>query len=108
MLSGVANLLRVNAVFYPDMIVSLTEEAQKALDRFYVALKSVVLKIAITPGRLVYVDNRIALHSRDKFTARYDENKCAYRWLQRLFIMSDLWSLRNFSKVGDRVFNPNI
>lgn len=107
MISGEGSTLQTNAVFYPEMVTPLSNDAKIALDNFYNLLKSMIVKVNISPSKLVYIDNRFALHSRDKFTATYDEEGCSHRWIQRLFIMPNLWSLQNFSKVGSRVFNPN-
>ncbi|MCE2705521.1 MAG: hypothetical protein LW807_00355 [Proteobacteria bacterium] len=106
MITGEGDLVRINAVFYPDMVLALTHEAKIAFDNLYFALRHKMIKINITPGKLVYIDNRVALHSRDRFTAQYDANGAAYRWIQRLFIMPNLWPMQNFSKVGPRVFDP--
>lgn len=108
MISGNMNTFRVNAVFYPEMVIALNAQAKTAFNNFYTALRNVMVRINITPGKLLYIDNQIALHSRDKFIARYDQNQTAYRWVQRLFIRSNLGSLQTFSHNRTRVFNPNI
>lgn len=103
---GSLALPRVSVAFYPDMVTPLNEPAKRALENFYQALQEVTEAIAITPGKLVYVDNRFTLHSRAKFTPTYDANGCPYRWLQRVFVAPSLWPYRHFQRVGDRVFLP--
>ena len=105
MISKEGGILEVNAVFYPTMVTPMSISAENALNNFYNILKKLVIKLDITPGKLVYIDNRFSLHSRDKFIALYDNNGYPYRWLQRLFIMPNLWALQNFRKIGNRVFN---
>jgi hypothetical protein len=108
MLSGPLSLPRVSTVFYPDMVLPVNPKAKSAFDNLYHAIKSVSIGIDITPGKLVFVDNRFALHSREKFLPQYDDNGMPYRWLQRLFITKNLWGFRGFKKIGDRVFDPSL
>lgn len=109
LISGPTHLPRLSAVFYPDMVLPVNNNAKKAQDHLYEAMKAVSLGINIFPGNLVYIDNRFALHAREKFTPTYDKNDCSYRWIQRVFITSSLWNFRHFSSVfcdNGRVFNP--
>lgn len=76
----------VSAVFYPGMIAASTPRAEAALERFYGLVKENAIGIDICPGDLVYIDNRFALHSRDKFTPSFDERDTPLRWVQRVFI----------------------
>lgn len=112
MISGSFDLPRLSAVFYPDMVLPVNERAKKAFDNLYQALKSVAVGVDITPGKLMYIDNRFVLHSREKFSPTYDENDNPYRWVQRLFITSSLWNFRGFPCAttvdGGRVFNPGV
>ncbi|CAI0972060.1 taurine catabolism dioxygenase TauD [Serratia proteamaculans] len=95
----------VSAVFYPGMIFSSTPRAEAALERFYGLIKENAIGIDIRPGDLVYIDNRFALHSRDKFTPSYDENDTPLRWVQRVFISASLWNHRNLNQVEERIFS---
>lgn len=106
LLRGPINLPRVSAAFYPDMVIPQSPRAQVAFENFHKAIKDVAMAIHITPGKLVYVDNRFTLHSRSKFTPTYDVNNHPYRWLQRVFVTSSLWPFRHFENIGDRVFVP--
>jgi L-asparagine oxygenase len=106
MISGPLSLPRLSTVFYPDMVLPVNPRARIAFDNLYQAIKKVAIGIDILPGRLVFVDNRFALHSREKFSPSYDENGLPYRWVQRLFLTNNLWSFRAFSRLGDRVFDP--
>lgn len=95
----------VSAVFYPGMISASTPRAEAALERFYGLIKENAIGIDIRPGDLVYIDNRFALHSRDKFTPSYDENDTSLRWVQRVFISASLWNHRNLNQVEERIFS---
>lgn len=103
-LTGPLSHPRVTAAFYPGMVVAVDDDARAAYLRFYAALKQVSVPIDIRPGRLVYINNRFTLHARDKFNPTYDGNGHAYRWVQRLFLASDLWNFRRFAVSGCRVF----
>ncbi|POA50079.1 oxygenase [Pseudomonas sp. MPR-ANC1] len=105
-LSGPITLPRVTAAFYPDMVIPVDDAAKKAYAKFYDALKQVAHGTDIQPGRLVYVNNRFTLHSRDKFTPGFDANGHAWRWVQRLFLTNNLWNFRSFKKDGARIFSP--
>ncbi len=108
MVSGSLDLPRLSAVFYPDMVLPANERAKKAFDHLYQAIKSIAIGINISPGNLIYIDNRFTLHSREKYSPTYDQNECPYRWVQRLFITSSLWGFRQFPATaeGGRVFYP--
>ncbi len=111
MISGPISLPRISAVFYPDMVLPVNDRAKKAFDRLYQAMRSVSVGVDITPGKLVYIDNRFVLHSREKYYPTYDQNDRPYRWVQRLFVTSSLWNFRKFTSTsgnGGRVFDPSI
>lgn len=103
---GPLDLPRISVAFYPDMVTPVDNRSKVALDNFHQAVQDVSEAISITPGKLVYVDNRFTLHSRSKFTPSYDENGCPYRWVQRAFVASNLWPFRHFQSIGHRVFLP--
>lgn len=105
-LSGPLTHPRVTAAFYPDMVIAADYEARNSLLRFYDALKSVARPLDIQPGKLVYINNRFMLHSRDSFTPTFDPAGHAYRWVQRLFITNNLWNFRSFNTAGGRIFEP--
>ena len=108
LVSGDETMPEIHAVFYPDMVRPLDDIAKAAFDRFYEAIKEVSFAVDVTPGRLVYADNRFTLHSRDSFTASYDTNGCPLRWLQRVFVAANLWSHRGLRRVRGRVFQPEV
>jgi L-asparagine oxygenase len=107
LVTGPAEAPRITAAFYPDMVLPVNQAARTALDSFYRAIKQVCVGIDISPGRLVIINNLFTLHSRDRFSPRYDENDCAYRWLQRIFVAPTLWNFRAFRHRGERVFDPS-
>lgn len=108
MITGPMDKPRLSAAFYPDMVLPISERAKIAFTNLYNELKRTAIGIDIKPGRLVYINNKTALHSRDKFIPTYDQNACPYRWIQRIFITSSLWNFREFPLLGDRVFNPSV
>ncbi len=107
LLYGPVNLPRVNAAFYRGMMLPVNSRAEKAIQNFHEAVRSVALAVDITPGTYVYVDNRFALHSRDAFTAKFDENGKAERWIQRVYVSANLWNFRAFACKGNRIFDPS-
>ena len=105
---GSLDLPRMSVAFYSDMVTPANKKARVALNNLHQAIKKVSESIIITPGRLVYVDNRFTLHSRSKFNPTYDEHGYPYRWLHRVFVASSLWPFRHFQSIGDRVFLPKL
>ncbi len=95
----------VSAVFYPGMINASSPQSEAALERFYDRVKENAISIDICPGDLVYIDNRFALHSRDKFSPSYDDMNTPLRWVQRVFVSANLWNHRNLNKVENRIFS---
>lgn len=106
-LSGPRAYPRVTAAFYPGMVSAVDEAAHSAYLRFYAELKTSCVPIDIGPRRLVYINNRFTLHSRDKFSPTYDGNGRPYRWLQRLFVTNNIWNFRSFKSDGTRVFSDD-
>jgi hypothetical protein len=106
LISGCELQPEAHVAFYPDMVQPLTPEATAAFQRFHRAIQQVSFGLDVTPGRLVYVDNRIALHSRDRFKARYDDAGRPLRWIQRVFVASSLWNHRSLTQLKERVFEP--
>lgn len=105
---GPLHLPRISTAFYPGMVTPVNDKAECALKNFHSAIQKISESIVITPGKLVYVDNRFTLHSRTKFEPTYDLCGCPYRWIQRVFIAPSLWPFRNFEAIGDRVFMPKL
>ncbi|WP_206957097.1 TauD/TfdA family dioxygenase [Trinickia acidisoli] len=103
---GSPDLPEISAVFYPDMVEPTTSAAAFSMEKFYAAIREVSFGIDIVPGRLVYIDNRFTLHSRDKFNGTYDEAGNPMRWVQRVFVAPNLWNHRNLNPVKSRVFQP--
>jgi alpha-ketoglutarate-dependent taurine dioxygenase len=66
----------------------------------------VSVRLEIAPGTLVYIDNRITLHSREAFSASFDAAGRAKRWVQRVFIAPSLWTHRKLVRSKHRVFQP--
>ncbi|SFS90194.1 TauD/TfdA family dioxygenase [Marininema halotolerans] len=88
------------------MVRPINSKAANALRRFHDAIRQVSFGIDLAPGRLVYIDNRFTLHSRDAFTPSVDESGRPLRWVQRVIVAPNLWNHRNLNQIKDRVFKP--
>ncbi|WP_425548181.1 TauD/TfdA family dioxygenase [Bartonella jaculi] len=91
--------------FLSGHVRATVKKAKEALDHFYEAIKAVSFGIDIQPGRLLYIDNRMALHSRDKFFGSFDSYENPMRWIQRVFVSADLWNHRDVEQIKERVFD---
>lgn len=106
LISGCTIQPEAHVAFYGDMVTPLSDDATRAFRNFHEAIKRVSFGVDLTPGRIVCIDNRIALHSRDSFKANYDDNGLPMRWIQRVFVTSTLWNHRSLRRVKERVFEP--
>ncbi|MFI8080159.1 TauD/TfdA family dioxygenase [Kitasatospora sp. NPDC086009] len=64
----------------------LDETATAALEILRGALLDVSAMLVLQPGELAFVDNRLSVHGRTSFEARYDGHD---RWLHRTFVHLD-------------------
>ncbi|CAM3577963.1 TauD/TfdA family dioxygenase [Kibdelosporangium persicum] len=80
----------------------MTRRAGSALARLRDCCEAVSLSVYLSPGDLVVVDNRSALHGRSAFRARYDGYD---RWLQRTFVLADLRRSRRYRSQDGHVLN---
>ncbi|KTD11915.1 hypothetical protein Lgra_1373 [Legionella gratiana] len=62
------NKPRVSVAFYSNMMLPINHTAKMALAHFHQAIKETSEVIQITPGKLIYVDNRFTLHAREPDT----------------------------------------
>lgn len=106
-IQGDINRPEVAVAFYPDMVIPVNDLAAIALRNFHEAIREVSFGIDVAPGRLIYIDNRFTLHSRDSFNPSFDEAGRPLRWVQRVIVAPDLWNHRNLNQVKDRVFKPD-
>ncbi len=87
----------------PDLRVDLAatkplgSEAAAALAELATELDRTAQTILLRPGNLAIVDNRVAAHGRTSFRPRYDGGD---RWLQRVFVSTDLRRSRAW-RTGD-------
>jgi L-asparagine oxygenase len=107
LITGYDDSPRVHAIFYPDMIYIENQDAKKAFQKLYHALQNTKIGLDIGPGELLYINNRISLHSRSAFNPTYQKDGIGYRWLQRTFITQDIWGMRHF-KLKGRVYDPSL
>jgi hypothetical protein len=107
-IKGSVDLPEVTAAFYPDMVTPINDSAAISLENFKNAIRENSFGIDITPGRLVYINNRFTFHSRDAFKPSLDKSGKPIRWLQRIFIAPDLWNHRTLEPVKERVFKLDL
>ncbi|MGF6947798.1 hypothetical protein QF028_000291 [Neobacillus sp. B4I6] len=105
-IQGDNNYPEISVAFYPDMVSPQNSDAESALKNFHTAIQKVGFGVDIAPGRLIYVNNRFTLHSRDQFIPTFDKRGNALRWVQRVLVAPDLWNDRNLRQVKKRVFTP--
>jgi alpha-ketoglutarate-dependent taurine dioxygenase len=73
--------------FDADLMVGTDLEAHEALERLTAAVEQRQQGTVLEAGDLLVVDNRLVVHGRTPFPARYDGTD---RWLQRAFVIADL------------------
>ncbi|WP_196888806.1 TauD/TfdA family dioxygenase [Aureivirga sp. CE67] len=99
--------LLTNGAFYGDMLFEpKTTEAERVAQKFKEALETVKFRPIVTPGEIIIVDNRVMYHSREPFTALFNEEGHAHRWIQRLFVTEDISRFADWDIKSDRVFAP--
>ncbi|MEC3196179.1 TauD/TfdA family dioxygenase [Bacillus cereus] len=106
LIQGSIELPEIAAAFYPDMVLPANDLAATALRNFHEAIRKVSFGLDVSPGRLVYIDNRFTFHSRDAFEPSFDQSGRPFRWVQRVIVAPNLWNHRNLAQVKDRVFKP--
>ncbi|MFC8096340.1 TauD/TfdA family dioxygenase [Streptomyces sp. NPDC057301] len=83
----------VGDLFDPDLRVDFAAtaaqsgQAELAMAELESACHAQALTFRLRPGDLAIVDNRVTLHGRTAYQARYDGRD---RWLQRTFVLTDL------------------
>lgn len=65
---------------------ALDEEGRQALQRLRDTMADTGESLVLSPGELVFVDNRLVVHGRADFVPRYDGRD---RWLHRIFVHLD-------------------
>jgi len=73
--------------FDDDFMEASTPEGQRALEALRNAVNAEKREIAIEPGDLIIIDNKMAVHARSEFQPHYDGSD---RWLIRLLTVRDL------------------
>lgn len=106
LIQGNIDLPEVAAAFYPDMVIPLNDSATTAFNHFHETIRKVSFGVDLTPGRLVYIDNRFTLHSRESFIPSVDQSGTPFRWVQRILVAPNLWNHRNLNQIKERVFKP--
>lgn len=96
----------VNAAFYDDIVQPISLEARSAFEAFRLAIKSVGVNFIVEAGTAIFINNRIALHSRTSFDPYFDSDGRPSRWLQRVFVTDHLWAFRDWECQKQRVFTP--
>ncbi|MGW4044855.1 TauD/TfdA family dioxygenase [Streptomyces sp. NPDC004721] len=93
----------------PEMCVdfhameSFDERGTGALNLLRDHLLQALIGVAMEPGDLLIVDNRVAVHGRTGFVPRHDGRD---RWLRRCFAVTDIRASRGSRPPGSRVHEP--
>ncbi|WP_345123859.1 TauD/TfdA family dioxygenase [Streptomyces chiangmaiensis] len=93
----------------PDMCVdfhameSFDERGTRALQLLRDHLLQALIGVAMEPGDLLIVDNRLAVHGRTGFVPRHDGRD---RWLRRCFAVTDIRASRGSRPPKSRVHEP--
>lgn len=82
---------------------AITPEAEQAMETLEAALKKALIEVALVPGDLLIIDNRVAAHTRTAFQPRYDGQD---RWLQRMFVVQDFRRSRVGRPAGSHACFP--
>jgi len=82
---------------------AITPEAEQAMEALEAALKEALIEVALVPGDLLIIDNRVAAHTRTAFQPRYDGQD---RWLQRMFVVQDFRRSRMGRPAGSHACFP--
>lgn len=93
---------QLQGALYGDLTEGLTDKASRALEVLKDALDSVYYQVTTKPGRLVILDNRLALHARAPFEPRYDGRD---RWLQRTLVAENLRQFHPWQRRSNRVLS---
>ncbi|MFJ3090089.1 guanitoxin biosynthesis L-enduracididine beta-hydroxylase GntD [Streptomyces sp. NPDC086838] len=83
--SAEAPSLRIDPAFMPEHL--LDGEPAEALRTLVSKIDAGLRDVVISPGELLIIDNKRAVHGRRPFTARYDGTD---RWLRRVNVLADL------------------
>lgn len=92
--------LEVRAALYGNLVEPVTTESAEALQAFNQACRRAAHFLRITPGTMVIISNRRALHARSNFTPRFDGKD---RWLQRVHVTDTLWPFRAYQQRSDLI-----
>lgn len=93
-------------LMFPDMcidfdaMIGINSIAQKALQEFGEALKSVSVSVALEAGDLLIIDNNVSMHFRTSFKPKYDGKD---RWLQRMKVVINPRASQDNRKFGSNV-----
>jgi hypothetical protein len=84
----------------PDLMIGLEPDADAALNALKAAINMVGHSIFLDESDLIIFDNYRAIHGRSRFQAHYDGRD---RWLQRMYVLSDLGHVVEGRAAGGRV-----
>ncbi|MEQ4304949.1 TauD/TfdA family dioxygenase [Plantactinospora sp. B6F1] len=80
-----------------------TDDGKFAMSRLFETLRQVAVGVRLTPGDLLVIDNRTAMHGRTPFVPRFDGRD---RWLRRAFAIADLRQCEAGRPPFSRVVRP--
>lgn len=93
----------------PDMcydfhaVEAIDPRGYSALKALQTALENSVVEVALLPGDLIIVDNRVVAHGRTSFQPRFDGLD---RWLQRMYVVQDFRRSQFARPPDSHVCNP--
>jgi L-asparagine oxygenase len=88
--------------FNRGIITPLSSEAEEALESLGNALNESQRLVYLNPGELLVLNNYKAAHGRTTYKSRFDGHD---RWLQRVFLLEDLWKEPSDPAFPSRVFH---
>jgi L-asparagine oxygenase len=103
-LSGKPGGETVTAAFYGDMMEPLSAKADEAISALRGEIEACAIGVRIEPGVMIYIPNTYTLHARDGFIPRFDSQRRAERWVQRIFLTTRLDAFQFCSHRTERVF----
>lgn len=89
--------------FELNSTVAINDEAQAILDKLESICREdeIATEVVLKKGMILIIRNKSAVHARSPYNPHWDGNQ---RWLQRLYVVSDLWKMRDRLSSGGPLF----
>jgi hypothetical protein len=72
-----------NLIYDADLMKGMTDQASSALKKLGIAIAKSTRSVVLNTGDVLVINNRVAIHGRRPFKARYDGTD---RWLKRVLV----------------------